>query len=68
MKNAMVGREAGVKVEIGVSGNKTEFVFDQYFDDKCTQHDMFESCGKPVADEVLEGLARVHACFAMYLQ
>lgn len=45
-----------MKVEVSVSGNKTEFVFDQFFGEACSQADLFESCGRPVADEVLDGI------------
>lgn len=47
--------EAMAKIEITVNGNKTEFSFDNYFGDSCTQEEVFETCGRQVADEVLDG-------------
>lgn len=55
VKSTSCGKEPAVKVEISVSSSKTEFIFDQYFSDTCSQSELFESCGRPVVDEVLEG-------------
>jgi hypothetical protein len=47
--------EPAVKMDITVSGNKTEFTFDNFFGASCSQGELFDIYGRQVANEVLEG-------------
>lgn len=44
-----------VRLEIGVGGVRSEFHFDDFFDESSSQASVFDACARPLIDEVLQG-------------
>ena len=43
------------KIDISVSGNRSEFYFDNIFEQTCSQGEVFAMSTQPIIDAVLEG-------------
>jgi kinesin family protein 6/9 len=44
-----------VRLEVGVGGSRSEFHFDNFFDESCSQAHVFDTSARPLIDEVLQG-------------
>ena len=42
-------------VQTSFGGNKAEFFFDNYFGPSCSQSEIFDTCGRAIINEALEG-------------